>query len=397
LPGFQQVNAAVLLERIAMAGIVGLGGAAFPTAAKLAARPGGLLILNGAECEPYISCDDMLMRERAHAVISGGLIIRHILQAPQTVLALEDNKPEAYHALATARSELAAEHQITLRKIPSIYPSGGERQLIGILTGREVPSAGYPVDMGIICQNVATAAAVYDAVVHGRPLISRYVTVTGEALAQPRILEALIGTPVAELIAQCGGYTHHHRHVIMGGPMMGFSVSDDTIAIAKNSHCVLVQPAPEPVEQQPCIRCGACVGVCPARLLPQTLYSFINAGDYDQAQAHHLSACIECGCCAAVCPSRIPLVDYYRRAKLEIRSRQHNKLQAEHARQRFEARQQRLQRLQQERAARLQQKKAQMQQATETPAQDAKKAAIQAALERTRAKKAAKTPLSQDS
>jgi electron transport complex protein RnfC len=397
LPGFRQVDAATLLARIRSAGVVGLGGAAFPTAAKLAARNIDLLLLNGAECEPYISCDDMLMRERARAVIVGGLIMRHILQAPQMVIALEDNKPEAYRALAAAVAELRADPQVLLRSIPSIYPSGGERQLIRIVSGVEVPEDGYPGDRGIICQNVATAAAVYDAVIDGRPLLSRYITVTGTALAEPRVLEALIGTPVIDLIGSCGGYTDTHRRLIMGGPMMGFTLADDRIAIGKGSHCVLVQPAAVSAPEMPCIGCGACVGVCPARLLPQTLYSLIKAQNYEQARTQHLSACIECGCCAVVCPSHIPLVDYYRRAKAEIRTQQQDRIRAEHARQRFEARRQRLQREQNEHAARLQQKKTGIRETVQNSAQDTKKAAIAAALARVRSKKAANPSLPQDS
>lgn len=385
---FQQSEPAELLSRIRNAGIVGLGGAGFPSADKLVANTIDLVVLNGAECEPFISCDDRLMRERAAAVISGLLIIKHILQASQAVIAIEDNKPEAYQALERALADLAVDnHHIGLRSIPTIYPSGGERQLIRILTGLEVPGGGYPSDIGIVCQNVATAAAIHDAVVLGQPLISRYVTVTGPGVRQPRVVEAAIGTPVRDLIEQCGGYSDGDQQLTAGGPMMGFTLTNDSIGIAKSSHCILVRPTqPTPLEM-PCIRCGACVEVCPARLLPQQLYWHSKARQFEQAQEHHLFDCIECACCVVVCPSQIPLVDYYRQAKAEIRNQELKRQQAEHARQRFEARQQRLEREEAERKLRREQKKAQLHNASEASVNDDKKAAIQAALARARAKK----------
>jgi electron transport complex protein RnfC len=385
LVDFDHYSPQQLLRRVHEAGVSGLGGAAFPSARKLAAADVELLIVNGVECEPYISCDDMLMRARAREVVGGVLIMRHILRSRRNVIAIEEDKPEAYQAVAAALAELGAEADIVLRAIPALYPGGGERQLIRILTGYELAGDSYPTDAGIVCHNVATAAALYAAVVHGRPLLSRYVSVTGEGVARPRVLEVLLGTPVAELIAQCGGYTGAAQRLIIGGPMMGFALHDDAAAITRGSHCVLVQRAPPPAPALPCIRCGACVGVCPVRLLPQQLYQYSRAGDFEQAQAHHLFDCIECGCCAVVCPSRIALVDYYREAKTEIRRRRQQRLTAQQARRRYEARQQRLEREQKERTRRLRQK-------TAASDQDTKKAAIQAALARVKKKREKNSP-----
>ena len=213
-------------------------------------------------------------------------------------------------------------------RVPDIYPSGGERQLIKILTGREVPSQGYPADIGIICQNVGTAAAVYDAVVRRQPLLSRIVTVTGDGVAQPQNMDVLLGTPVSHLIATAGGYTEDVERLLIGGPMMGYTAHTDSVPVIKTTNCVLAvtreeMPAPPPA--QPCIRCAKCTDVCPAELLPQQLYWYARSNNYDAAQDYKLFDCIECGCCAHVCPSHIPLVQYYRHAKTEIWTQENRK------------------------------------------------------------------------
>ena len=339
-----------LLQRIHDAGISGMGGAGFPTATKLQSGQQAhieTLLINGTECEPYITADDLLMRERADDILSGVAILQRLLQARQVVIAIEDNKPEAIAAMRAALG-VRPWHVVS---IPTLYPSGGERQLIQILTGREVPSGGLPAHIGIVCQNVGTAAAVHDAVHQGRPLISRITTLTGAALRQPMNVECLIGTPVIELLEQAGLDRTQMNRVIVGGPMMGFSLADLNAPVIKTSNCLIASteqemPAPEP--PLPCIRCGECELACPANLLPQQLLFYAQGGDHEQLQANNLFDCIECGACSYVCSSKIPLVQYYRSAKAEIRELQKKQAKAEHARQRFEFRQERL-RLEEER------------------------------------------------
>ncbi len=329
-----------------------MGGAGFPTATKL--RSGqqasiDTLIINGTECEPYITADDMLMRERAAEILSGTVILQRLLNARQVVIAIEDNKPQAIAAMQAALGTRPW-HVVS---IPTLYPSGGERQLIQILTGKEVPSGGLPAHIGIVCQNVGTAAAVHDAVHLGRPLISRITTLTGAALKQPMNVECLVGTPVIELLQQAGLDQNRMNRVIVGGPMMGFSLADLNAPVIKTSNCLIASteqemPAPEPA--LPCIRCGECELACPAGLLPQQLLFYAQGDDHEQLQANNLFDCIECGACSYVCSSKIPLVQYYRSAKADIREQQQKQIKAEHARQRFEFRQERL-RLEEERKA----------------------------------------------
>ena len=341
-----------LLQRIRAAGISGMGGAGFPTATKL--RSGqqasiDTLIINGTECEPYITADDMLMRERAADILSGAAILQRLLDARQVVIAIEDNKPQAIAAMQAALGTRPW-HVVS---IPTLYPSGGERQLIKVLTGKEVPSGGLPAHIGIVCQNVGTAAAVHDAVYLGRPLISRITTLTGAALKQPMNVECLVGTPVIELLQQAGLDQTRMNRVIVGGPMMGFSLADLNAPVIKTGNCLIASteqemPAPEPA--LPCIRCGECELACPAGLLPQQLLFYAQGDDHEQLQANNLFDCIECGACSYVCSSKIPLVQYYRSAKADIREQQQKQVKAEHARQRFEFRQERL-RLEEERKA----------------------------------------------
>jgi electron transport complex protein RnfC len=391
LASYQQADTDHLLEHIRNAGIVGLGGAGFPTQVKLGSsiyHNIELLVINGVECEPYLSCDDRLMQERAAEVLEGVGILQHILKPRATVLALEDHMDAARDALYQAVNTAGAAN-LEIVTVPEIYPSGGERQLIRILTGKEVPSQGFPADIGILCQNVGTAAAVYNAVVRNRPLISRIVTVTGAGIARPGNIDALIGTPFKYAIDCCGGYSEEIDRLLMGGPMMGFSVNTHNVPIIKTTNCILavsraeMPPAPP---ERPCIRCGKCTEVCPAELLPQQLYWYSQNGDLDAAQDYNLFDCIECGCCSHVCPSHIPLVQYYRHSKAEIWNRERQKQAADIARRRHEARQARLERIKRERAERLARKQREV---SGTGADDQKKAAIQAALERVQQKKAA--------
>lgn len=352
-PDYRSLEPGELLTLIREAGISGLGGAGFPTAVKITARPTQkihTLIINGTECEPYITADDLLMRERAGELVSGIDILVQLIQPDQVLIGIEDNKPEAIAAVRDACSERSYQ----VRVFPTKYPSGGEKQLIQILTGVEVPSGGLPADIGILCQNVGTCAAIHDAVVHGKPLISRITTLTGEALTRPGNVEALLGTPVGELLEFAGLDTSKLNRLIMGGPMMGFTLLSLDVPLIKTSNCLLASTAaelPPPPPAMPCIRCGECAEACPASLLPQQLHFFALGQEHEQLKAHNLFDCIECGACAYVCPSSIPLVQYYRAAKAEIRELEQKQLKAEHSKQRFEQRQERLRRAEEQKEA----------------------------------------------
>ena len=378
-----------LCAHIGRAGIVGLGGAGFPTQAKLGCGKHkiDLLLINAVECEPYISCDNRLIQERATEVIEGVRVLQHAVQADNCIIAIEDGMAAAEEALHTALTAGNATG-IKVTRVPEIYPSGGERQLIRILTGREVPSQGFPSDIGIICQNVGTAAAVYNAVVKQQPLLSRIVTVTGDGVVQPKNLETLIGTPVSHLVAAAGGYTQDVERLLIGGPMMGYTVPVDNIPVTKTLNCVLAvtrEEMPAPPSAQACIRCGKCTEVCPADLLPQQLYWYARSSNQDAAQDYDLFDCIECGCCAYVCPSHIPLVQYYRHAKAEIWTKEKQTRASDIARLRHEAHLNRLARIKQERAERMAKKKRAL--SSDDGSNDRKKAAIEAALERVKQKK----------
>lgn len=348
LSDYTRLSKAELIDHIRHMGIAGMGGAGFPTDVKLHLGDDHIintLVINAAECEPYITADDALMRERAADIVSGIKVIAHLLRPSHILIGIEDNKPNAIKAL---RSELKATNlNIDVVVVPTKYPSGGEKQLIRLLTGVEVPSGSIPADVGIVCQNVGTAAAIHRAVHLGEPLISRVVTLTGEALGHRQNLEVLIGTPFHDLLAFCGVKREQLFRLVMGGPMMGISVEDERIPVIKTTNCIIaatqdeMPPAPP---AQPCIRCGMCEQVCPASLLPQQLYWFAKGREFDKARHHNLFDCIECGACAYVCPSSIPLVQHYRHAKSEIRTEEAEQRKAAHARERFEARQARLER-----------------------------------------------------
>ena len=358
---YLQTPPADLLLQILDGGIAGLGGAVFPTAQKLMqARTVAVeyLILNGVECEPYISCDDMLMRTHAEAVVGGAQIMLHALQLDTCLLVVESDKPAALARLGEALAE-ASDDRIALKQVPTIYPSGGEDQLVQLVTQREVPSGGLPTDVGCVVQNVGTAAAVYDWVARDEPLISRVTTITGDGVVEPVNVRARIGTPLADVVKSAGGYRDAHRHLLIGGPMTGRSVTTDAVPLVKATNCVLVlENAPSSAEERPCIRCGDCASVCPVRLQPQQLLWYANADDEQKLRDFGLVDCIECGCCDLVCPSHIPLTADFRRAKSRIRELADEKARAERARERFEARNLRLQREQQEREAELARQKA---------------------------------------
>jgi len=372
------------------AGIVGLGGATFPAHIKETETHIHTLLINGVECEPYITCDDMLMREHAIQVLAGADIIGHIIKARECIIAIEDNKPEAIMAMQAAIDSDATGF-FHLQVIPTIYPSGGERQLIKVITGQEVPAGRLPAEVDVLCHNVATAYAIYQAVYEAKPLISRIMTVTGQGIKQPQNLDVLIGTPIKDCITQCGGYIDEHCELIMGGPMMGIALSSDHIPVVKASNCLLVMRTEDinttGKQHMPCIRCAKCVEVCPVNLLPQQIYWYASSKNMDRAQDHHLFDCIECGCCAYVCPSDIPLVQYYRFAKTEIRARERERIASDIARKRHEVHQQRLERQKQEREERLRKKREMLKEKNKT-GDDHKQAAIAEAVARSKARQA---------
>lgn len=351
LPHFTGETPEYLVHRIKMAGISGLGGAGFPAYVKSASlRNINYLIINATECEPYITSDESLVQRSAQNIVQGIDVVASIVHPNMILIGIEDDKPQAIKALVDA-----TEHRddIHIRVFPAKYPSGGEKQLIKILTGEEVPSGGYPVDVGILVHNIGTLFAIYKAVVLDEPLISRVVTVTGESIENPQNIEVLIGTPVDDLLNHCGFKPVEHQRVIMGGPMMGFTLSHTEIPIVKISNCILAPgkgELPEPEDEMDCIRCSACADACPIKLLPQQMFWYAKAKDLDTAQKYNIRDCIECGACAYVCPSQIPLVQYYRVAKAEIKAQDQEKRQADKAKQRFEARKERLEKEAQERA-----------------------------------------------
>ncbi|MBA6391455.1 electron transport complex subunit RsxC [Colwellia sp. BRX10-3] len=395
-PDFQLLSKAKILEKIANAGISGMGGAGFPTQVKVSTLAKiDYLIINAAECEPYITADDLLIQEHSPTILDGIKIVDHLLNPKNILIGIEDNKTKAIDALKKATADI---DHIQVCVIPTKYPSGGEKQLIQILTGQEVPSGVLPSSLGIVMQNVATCFAIADAVINDTPLIKRVVTVSGQALEKPQNVWALIGTPVGFLTSQCGYNNSKNRHLIMGGPMMGFSLPHDQIPVIKSTNCIL---APSEIEiaspfsstsskEVECIRCGQCADVCPAQLLPQELQWSAKAKDQPQLSKLNLFDCIECGACAYVCPSQIPLVHYYRVAKAEIRQQKLLDIKAEKAKVRFEARKQRLER---EKIARAEKhkkaaeaRKARMN--AGTTAAKSEKSAVADALARVKAKKA---------
>lgn len=402
---YRNVSRNVALAYLRNSGIVGMGGAGFPTHVKLGNGSGiDTLVINGAECEPWITCDDRLMRERAAEVLSGAIILRELIGARRVLVGIEDNKPEAIEAMRAAASGLGEALEIIA--VPTLYPAGGEKQLIRVLTGIEIAQGKLGVEFGVQCFNVGTAQAVHRAIHHGEPLLSRIVTVTGN-VARPGNYEALLGTPVGTLLALAGPKADTDRY-IMGGPMMGIELQSLEVPVAKGTNCVIsASPAlfPPPLPELPCIRCGACARACPADLQPFELYWFSRAKNFGKTQEYHLFDCIECGCCAFVCPSHIPLVDYYRFAKSEIWARERDLKAADQARERFEFRNFRQEREKEEKAAKLAAKAADTRAkladgapaatAEASPAaadDDPKKALIAAALARAKQQKAAVTP-----
>lgn len=389
-PNTHNLQRAEILAHICESGIVGLGGASFPTHIKLKRESGiHTLIINAAECEPYITCDDRLLQEHALEVLKGAQIISQLYQDLTIIIGIEDNKPDAIDALVSARKELGLDGA-KIAVIPTKYPSGGEKQLIQLITGKEVPHGGLPADLGLVMHNVATCFAIFEAFEYGKPLVSRVVTLTGEACQKAGNYQVPFGTPVEHLMKI--SEASNPGVLVMGGPMMGFELPNSKVGIVKATNCIIMA-APKELKHDhlalPCIRCGACMDACPASLLPQQLYWHAKSDEFEKAVEYDLFDCIECGACAYVCPSDIPLVQYYRYAKSTIRNQKVEKTKADKARLRHEARQERLERVKREKAEKHRKAAEARRKAAEAAGDDdTKKSAVAAALARVKAKKA---------
>jgi len=411
---WQQADPTDLIKRIHEAGIVGLGGAAFPTHVKLNSSEKKIetLIINAMECEPFITCDDVLIRERASEILQGSLITAQIVGASQIMIGIEDNKPEATNALAEQISkhlQQTRENNISSPKIQIIvaetkYPSGGEKQLIQLLTGQQVPQNKYPAALGILVQNIATLFAIYDAVCNGQTLTHRLVTLTGNLVEKPGNYWIAFGTPLSHIISKLGIPTNKISKIILGGPLMGTAIdktskecfSELNIPTQKSTNCIIFNSdksdimvsSPNDVHDA-CIRCGECEVVCPASLVPQQLYWFAKSEQWEKLEQNNLRDCIECGACSYVCPSQIPLVSYYRFAKSEIKHLKTRKKKSELAKQRFDNRESRLARIKTEREKKRKKtaEARMLTAANKNKDPDGKKSAIQAALQRVKDKK----------
>lgn len=377
--GIEETNRLLLSS-----GIVGLGGAAFPSHLKLGANRKNqikTLIINAAECEPYITCDDMLMRERSETLIESIKLVQSMLGAKESIIGIEDNKPEALKILSKL---ILNESNIHIKVVPTIYPSGDAKRLIFLINGIKIPKGKRSAEYGIQMFNVATLIAIYKFIILGEPSLSRIVTISGN-IKEPRNYEALFGTPLNSLIKDAGGQIIKNNTYIMGGPMMGFKLPSIDVSVTKTMNCV-ISAEPEMIDNKkeplPCIRCSKCAEACPVSLQPQELYWFSKSDQFEKAQDYNLFDCIECGCCSYVCPSNIPLVQFYRYAKSEIIAESIVKEEADIARERNEFRILRLERDKKERAQRNAERRAQNTSSEKSKLIEEKKAEISAALER---------------
>ena len=318
--GGEGLDAEKIKSIIRDAGIVGMGGASFPTHVKLSPpkdKPIDVLIINGAECEPYLASDHRLMLEKAPQILEGASYLAQALGVKNVIVAIEKNKPDAIEAM---RKEAGA-RGCTVARLDVVYPQGAERQLIYVITGRVVPAGGLPMDVGVLVQNVGTAYAAWDAVRRSRPLVERVVCVTGRGVIEPKNVLARIGTTFGDLIEFCGGRKQDAGKVIGGGPMMGVAQYSLDAPVTKGTSGIVVLKQGEVAQfvGDACIRCGRCVRACPMRLNPSVLSIFAERLRFEDAGEHHVLDCIECGCCAYLCPSRRPMVHHFRRAKAEVR------------------------------------------------------------------------------
>jgi len=322
-------------SRVAEAGIVGMGGATFPSAVKLnlgTEKKLEILLLNGAECEPYLTCDDRVMRERAEEMLDGARIMAYALGAPKVVVAIEENKPQALEVVKQAASTLP---NLEVVSVPAQYPMGSERHLVQAITGEETPARKLTADLGIVVHNVATACAVHHAVRYGKPLLARVVTVSGGAIAKPQNVEVPLGTLVSDLVEFCGGLAVPPKRVVNGGPMMGQPLPSLAVPVVKGTSGILALTADEANEQpsEPCIRCGTCVTICPCGLVPVEMSAFIRKENLDAAARLGVRDCVSCGSCSYICPAHIPLVHYFNYAKGRLNALDREARKTDHIRQ----------------------------------------------------------------
>jgi electron transport complex protein RnfC len=321
---WESSTAEELLNVVREMGIVGLGGATFPTPIKYSVREGSRVeyfVVNGVECEPFLTADHRLMLEKSEEILVGAAIVARLLSPRQVLIGIEENKPDAIAAMQRASVATGLGYPVIPLKLK--YPQGDEKQLLRALIGREVPSGGLPLDIGAVVSNVGTVFAIYEAVALGKPLIERIVTVSGQALDSPANFKVRVGTPIANLIEECGGFSAPPGKIVAGGPMMGFAMSELGVPVTKGVSGVLALPQEltRPAKQTPCISCGRCIAHCPLGLSPTTLFKWIDHQQYEQALAEGLMDCKECGCCGYVCPARLPLVQSMKLGKIMARKK----------------------------------------------------------------------------
>ena len=359
LTNWRELEPAILRERVRVCGIAGLGGAVFPTFIKLVHDknyPIQTLILNGIECEPYLTNDHQMMLEEAEEILQGMAIIMHMVGACSGIIAIEDNKRDAAEAMQQALAENSELAAVRIAVLPTRYPQGSEKQLIYSLTGKEVPAGKLPMHAGVLCQNVGTTRAIRDAVLFGKPLTERLVTVSGDALPRPANMRVRLGVPLRYVFAHCGLEDYDGIEILLGGPMMGERLRHPDVPVIKSSIGLLAMRQETIMQahavEEPCIRCGHCGQACPAGLVPNLLADQCRSDQFEKAEAYALFDCIECGACSYVCPANIPLVQYFRYGKGQIAQLRRAQAFAESSRQRSEARDARMAREQEAKAAR---------------------------------------------
>lgn len=317
LSALENPTAEQIVQRIEEAGIVGMGGAGFATAVKAQpAKPVDTLIINAAECEPYLNCDNRLMIERTEQVIAGTRLLAKALSVSNVIIGIEANKMEAYN-------KLVGHEGITVGLLKKKYPQGAEKSLIYACTKRKVPCGGLPMDVGVVVNNVGTVYAIWDAVVNGRPLYKRVLTVSGRGVAEPKNLEVRVGTPLASVLEFCGGISENTVKLISGGPMMGFALTGTDLYTTKtdSGFLALTDKEASTLLPTPCINCGRCATVCPMKLMPMYIDFYTTVGDYASSVKYGAMNCIECGTCAYVCPAKRPIVQSVRLTKMKMREK----------------------------------------------------------------------------